>query len=422
MSVDPRRLLPGWFAPVIGTLVELLDGSNTPTIREQLAGRGPHRPGGPDVVPSTVTAVGFDPLPPVDETPNKPPCPPNQVRDQFGGCSFIPSVYDPDTGESRYCITDDECENPERHRKCPAGQFWNGTRCAPPWSPNPFVGLVVGAARESFKRLAQSFLGDFGPPAPKRAPGPSRRRTPRRRPPPKQRPPARPSRPAPGRKLPPRVVPGPIIPGLPADMPSFSINPIDFIIREWQLYTRPLGERRNNPRRGGSRTRGTTFPRMPPVVLPGPQPIPVEIPRVVPRVPTVRSQTRNAGAVSPVPSPPPSPARAPAARPVASPFANPLFALAGLLPGLVSAPPRARIAPRARQPLQRQLTDPINAPIGDPLTPIKAQQVGFATVAEPTNDPCAVRVRDARRRQRAKRKQCKKFTTKTIRVCADKRS
>lgn len=337
-------------------------------------------------------------------------CPPNQVPDQYGGCSFIPKVHDPDTGEARFCITDDECENPERHRRCPPGKYWDrvSDSCKFPWSPNPFL-PGVGVSRAIIAKIAASFLGDLGQPAPKRAPGPARRPSRRRRTAPSKRPPARPTRPAPGR---PRW-PGPRI--VPSTLPDVTLNPIDFVIREFELYTRPLGERRNNPRRGGDRTRAR-FPPMPPVVLPSPGPIPVDIPTPAPRRSSAPRQSAPP-VPSAVPSSPPArprPAPAPRARPVVR--SNPLIdaAISALLSPLVSAPPTLRLVPQAR-PRQQ----PARQPIGDPLSPVQQPALGFATVAEPTNDPCAVRARDARRQQRRRRKQCKKFVNKTIRVCAD---
>jgi len=70
-----------------------------------------------------------------------------------------------------------------------------------------------------------------------------------------------------------------------------------------------------------------------------------------------------------------------------------------------------------------EISDPIRQPIGDPLQPLTPSQqprLGFATTTSPAEDPCAVRVRKIRREQRRRRKECKRFKQKTIRVCADK--
>lgn len=417
MSADDDFTLPSWFPRF-----DL--PRDTPSIEDQLkCPPGTHRELGRGCVPDEApTRLGgltevFDPLPPVDETPNKAPCPPGTVRSPFGDCRDVPRVIDPSTGAPRPCSTDDECENPELFRKCPPGLFWNGSRCALPWTPNPFI-RASEITSAVLHRIAAAVLGDLGAPAPKRAPGPSRRPSRRRRPAPRKRPPARPNRPAPAPRMPPRVVPG--------NLPMSPTNPVQFILREFELYTRPLGERRQNPRRGGARTRAR-FPPLPPVVMPTVPPLEVEIPR-----PAQRSRSN-----APTPAPAPAPARsatpAPSPRVVSrsipSPLSNPLLGL-GL--GLLSSPLFSPPAPRARTSLNRQpsarrveIRDPIRDPIGDPFTPLQPQprqqqQIGRLTVAEPTNDPCAVRARDARRRQRQRRKECKRFVTKTVRVCADK--
>ena len=114
-------------------------------------------------------------------------------------------------------------------------------------------------------------------------------------------------------------------------------------------------------------------------------------------------------------------------------FANPLLgAVIQALPGLLS--PGVRTAPRpslgritSTSRLTELIGDPIRQPIGDPLTPLTPSQqpgLGFQpgsiTVASPDADPCAVRVREKRRAQRERRKKCKRFTTKEIRVCAER--
>lgn len=362
-------------------------------------------------------------LPPVDETPAEDRhCGPNQVPDQYGGCSFIPRVVDPETGAPRYCETDDECENPGEHRKCGVGldgkqEFWNGRECAPPWTPNPFLPIPVRIASAVLHRLAASFLGDLGAPAPKRAPRPSRRPAPRRRAPPPKRPPARPARPPPVRRTP-RTIPN--IPGLPADFPSPTLNPIDFILREWQLYTRPLGERSGNRRRGGARTRAR-FPPMPPITLPAPGSIPIDITTPARSTPNARPDPFPATTPRTAPAPTPRPA----ARPRVAPGAPRINALvSALLSAPLFASPGALPSPRLRpgtqtQPRLRELSQP-----SSPLTPSQQPGVGLqpgrVTVASPEGNPCEVRVREQRRKQRQRRKQCQKFTTKTIRVCADR--
>lgn len=420
---DPGTLadLAWWFASGQGN-VSQAGGPRAPR------GPLPHQPFPNRRAPISDVGTSTElPLPPVYENdPDPRPCPPGFVRRQQPpfDCGRVPQVVDPDHGGTRDCATDDECENPELHRKCGftldgRREYWNGRECAPAWTPNPFTPLPVRIASAVLHRLAASFLGDLGSPAPKRAPRPSRRPPPRRRPPPPKRPPARPARPPPVRRTP-RTIPN--IPGLPADFPSPTLNPIDFILREWQLYTRPLGERSGNRRRGGARTRAR-FPPMPPISLPAPGPIPVDIPTPARSTPNARPDPFPPAVPSPGRSPAPSPRPAPRpARAAPARLINPLISalLSAPLYGSPGSLPSPRLRPRSQpQPRLRELSQP-----SSPLTPSQQPGVGLqpgrVTVASPEGNPCEVRVREQRRKQRQRRKQCQKFTTKTIRVCADR--
>lgn len=245
-------------------------------------------------------------------------------------------------------------------------------------------------------------------PAPKRRP--ARRRTPSTRPAPApipEGPPApAPDRPAPSRLPLPRV----------KDLPW---RGVPFIIEEWRRYIegpRPVPRTPGPPTRTSPRTRPTTFPPLPAPAIPGPRAIPVDLPTRSPRGfpervpgPSYDPFIVAPPAGRPVFTPSPTPASRPATQPrIAFPLA----------PGFPSSRPRPSRAPAPRaQPSLRQLEQP-----GSPLTPVQPGPLGLGriTVASPTADPCAVRVRDARRKQRERRKECKKFVTKTIRVCADK--
>lgn len=265
-------------------------------------------------------------------------------------------------------------------------------------------------------------------PAPKRpparprwtrpAPGAPRAPTPKRVEPPVRVPTPAPPRPAPPVKRPsPTVTPN--IPGLPADLPPFTINPIEWILREWELYTTP-GRHDSPPQRhgrGGKRNRPVKFPRLPSPVIPVPGSIPVELPTGVPSGRPASSPIfRPRGVPAPVvgdpfvvAAPSPTPRYVPRGTP-AQPRRLPL------------APPRfnpARV-PRST-PFDRPRTQPRPAQVSNPAlgTPLQPQRLG-QTKAEPSNDPCAVRARDARRKQRRRRKECRRFVTKEIRVCAEK--
>jgi Type IV secretory pathway, VirB10 components len=333
----------------------------------------------------------------------------------------------------------------------------------------------------------------LGDPAPKPSPGPTRRPSRRRRTAPSKRPPARPRRPrpipgtpdvpteppAPKKVEPPprrrQTPPGPPSrPGMPPifepappeqlpqpgkvkefekDLPPFTINPIEWVLRQYDLYTRPIGSPTTNPRRrGGKRNRPTKFPPVPPIALPAPGPIAVDIPTPGKRdansifgppaddpfiranVPAGYPETLRRQLEDPFqhvlesemavgPPPERAPARPLPRAPTVSPaelFSLSPFPLGGLRPqpkARTSSPRSLRRQQRRRPAERQQLFE--RMPIGDPLTPVQPQTLGF-TRADPTSDPCAVRARDARRRQRRRRKECKKFTTKTIRVCADK--
>lgn len=404
-DVIPRIPLP---------VIPVLPPRDTPSVPDQLrCPPGQHRDLG------TLKCVDDATTPPklVELREGELPCPPGTRRVPNIGCVTLPGP-DPSMPD-RVIVPPPSICPPGQVR----GQYGN---CVPIWTPNPFEGMPrnIGSA---LRGLTQFWLGELGKPRPK--PAPRRRRAPRR-----TRPPARPPRrtapprppPAPPRPAPPRVVPPsrPVVP-IPRGLPT--INPIGMVLEFWKRYTDAIGERTKNPRRGGNRTRAQ-FPRMPPVSIPVPATIPVELPRPQPR-------TRNVPSPAPTTQPRPAPSPAPRPRP-AAPRARPLLS-PSLLLGSISGPILGLLAPRVSSvprptlgrvtlPRQRlvEISDPMRNPIGDPLTPIKSPvpglQPGRVTVASPTNDPCAVRARDARRRQRARRKQCKKFTTKTIRVCAER--
>ena len=384
--------MPDFRIPLpLPSVVPLLPPRNTPTIRDQLEC--------PEGYYRSIKTGACIPKP--EGAPSTRP----------------PTVFDPDTGGIRPCATDDECENPEDHQPppCPPGYTRSGFggKCARPFVP--------GFPALSFLGLIERYLGKK---APRRSPGPSRRRAPRRRAPPPKRPPARPRRPPPGapvRRTPRRAIPW------PDGFPAPTLNPIDFVIDQFYELTRDLGQRTGMNRRGGNRTRMPPT-RMPPVTIPVPSTIPVVLPRPQP-MPARR--TSNAEPVPGVPARAPITRRAPAPRPRSAPRSVLRSVLPGVLsnvlvgllsPALFSPPTAFALSPMPRaQPQPRPAPRPLSPqPIGDPLTPVQGQQLGFATVASPDADPCAVRARDARRRQRKKRKECKKFTYRKIKVCADK--
>lgn len=385
---------------------------------------------GPDF--PTIPRLPFIPLlPPRNDTVLFPKCGPDEIVDiKTGRCIPRPTpptpvpLPEPPRSPFEPCGTDEECENPP---PCPPGytRSGRGAACARPFS-------LLPAITNAFQFFLPSANADVvGAPSPRRSPGPSRRRAPRRRTPAPKRPPARTPRTKPV-KRPPGAPRGPVRPrkGVPwpEGFPAPTLNPIDFVLEQYRLLTRPLGEPTTNPRRrGGYRTRMPPT-RMPPVKIPVPASIPVELPP-----PPARRMPSS------VPSPSPSPTSLPTAAPSPRPGSRAIpRARTSPTPGLRLAPLLSTLlAPLFSVPSMPLSLQPFNAPsarptprpvprtqpsspVGDPLGPVQQPALGFATTTSPAEDPCAVRVRKIRREQRRRRKECKRFTTKTIRVCADK--
>lgn len=132
----------------------------------------------------------------------------------------------------------------------------------------------------------------------------------------------------------------------------------------------------------------------------------------------------------PSPNPMPGPARAPARRAVpqepAFPWPSELLPRSGRRTQPRTPRPTRRPLPR-EQPLTLQPGQPIGAdmPIGSIYDPLPSQPSPqpnpSPSVPNAPNDPCRAAATEQKREQRRRRKECKKFTTKTIRVCADKR-
>lgn len=324
----------------------------------------------------------------------------------------------------------------------PVSPFETGTLTQLPGSPVDVVPPVAPPPRSAPAPI-------FGSASPSPAPIPRQpRRAPRRRPPKRAVPRRRPSIPRPVRPRAPSIpkkIPIPRLPSLPG-----GINPIGFIIEEWRRYLdafyRPTPG--GGPRRGGKRTR---LPPPAPPALPAPVQIPMDmsvlgdfnvrrpetldeyIDRVDNSIFDARRNRMLDVGVDPstlYSAVPYEVFRQPGLDP--TPNARPrTFEGSGLLPSpavpsMFTLDPyrllqRQRQPSRLRQPRPREqtnlrelrnLTPPKNPALG-----LQPQQLGNITIAEPTSDPCAVRARDARRRQRAKRKKCQKFVYKRIRVC-----
>lgn len=245
---------------------------------------------------------------------------------------------------------------------------------------------------------------------------PSRRSPPARRTPrvPLPEPPAAPQPDATPARRPPLKIPLPrVVPSIPGALGGLWRRLLDEYIKPRPRVNNPGG-----PRRGGERTR---------------QPSPL---------PPLPSQP------SPSPIPIPTPSPAPSSRPQGNVFDNPLPALGydpftyawpaapgrGIGTGVSPAParspagsplslsssPQSRSRPRDR----RRARNPF--PQSDPGTrrttqpqrsPLTSLQPGQLELPQRESDPCAARARDAKRRQRKKRKECKEFVTKEIRVC-----
>lgn len=326
-----------------------------------------------------------------------------------------PIVYDPDTGGTKRCETDDECENPEQHRPppCPPGQTRSGPggRCAQPFdrARGPLPAPILRPP----------------PPATPADVAPPRARAPR-----------------PGRIS--RV--GSALGGVYAwVLGTLVFGPYLGTSSDWK----PLPQSSGPPRRKGKKVRTRLPPELErerikilgPVWIPeygvdpttrrnprvfSPQPLPPR-PQPMPRKgPSVRTVPTPTGWTlgDPIPGPaydpytyaPPTPSPRRPAQPFPQPRAPAFPFPTGLPLDPRLAPrrvPRLRDRPLTPQPRRVQLPrQPTFTPNPNPSPLAFAQPL-----AQPTqSNPCTAQ-RTARRR---KQKQCKKFTTKTIRVCADK--
>lgn len=263
-------------------------------------------------------------------------------------------------------------------------------------------------------------------PAPRRQPRRRRTRRTREKPKPRRTRPTRPSVPrveppqpeAPSpRKSPPIKIP------LPRTLPSVPGLLFDIwkTLLDEYLKPRPRVNNPGGPRRGGERTRQPN--PLPPMSLPSPGPLNVPpLPSPTPRAPPSEIFTAPSTVSSPFPDPytyVPAPARAPATRPSPRRQLGPQYLVGNPFP--MSQPQRS---PLRRQPRRQGERDPLrerdipqqrNPPRqSQPLTPLRSGQLESTPY---NSDPCAMRARETKRRQRQKRKECKKFVTKEIRVC-----
>lgn len=285
----------------------------------------------------------------------------------------------------------------------------------------------------------------FGAATPQPAPAPRPRRRPRRR-----------SRPAPRRGRPtrrptPRIPwpeppqsPTPDSPPRPAKAPGRRPLPIPTSVPDalfglwWRLWEEYLTPRRRRtpgggPRRGGARTRQPTSPGR--VTVPMPGPLPVDLPtRSTERSPRQSEIFQPPAALpSPFPDPYATPApapgtprqqqTAPAARSRSRLFqlGNPL---AWSMPQVRTGSRRDPSRNRGREPSSTQrFRDTLRGNIGDfalqpkrpQLTPLQRGRLDLQS--QPSQDPCAQRARDQKRRQRERRKNCKRWVKKEIFVC-----
>lgn len=275
-------------------------------------------------------------------------------------------------------------------------------------------------------------------------PAPRRRRRAPKKTPPRRRTPPKPRRPvfptpeppqspdAPPRPRPvvrPRVLPN--IGDIPTSVPGALIDIWRGLLDEY-LRPRTRPSPGGGPRRGGERTRQPTPPPSP--TVPGTVPIPVSIPRPTPtpRAPLPQEDIFS-GYPSPIPDPfsnnpwaSPSTPRPSPARPSPRPRGGPSGLLSPALGALLSQPARnpskrPRTGRRSRpRDDDFQRTQPgrgvqPNVPGTTGLTPFQRGQLDLPP--QNSSDPCAQRARDARRRQRRRRKECTKWVTKEIRVC-----
>lgn len=341
-----------------------------------------------------------------------------------------PVVFDPETGGTKRCETDDECENPERYRPppCPPGQTRSGPggRCAQPFTrarmPIPQMPTVI------YEPVYQ----------PRTSPAPS---------PADRLPRQRAARPARGI--------GGLLGGVYAWVLGTLVLGPYLGGDDWQPAPRSSGPPRRTRRPPGPSQDVPPFyryegpwPYTPGTALPGPIPMPstrrttapgrntrgIPAPRALP--PRPRSMPRAQPTVSPVPAPapwtlgdplpelgydpytvaPPTPAPRRPAQPFPQPRA-PAFPFPTGLPlsprvgtrRTVRSTPRTLTSQPRRVQLPRQ---PSFTPNPNPSPLAFAQPM-----AQPaSSNPCTAQREQRRRKQKA----CKKFTTKTIRVCADR--
>lgn len=290
----------------------------------------------------------------------------------------------------------------------------------------------------------------FGSPAPQPAPAPRpRRRVRRRAKPPARRRPARrtlpklpfpeppqsptPDGPAPRPKIPTRRIPIPIPIDIPTSIPEAMFGLWKRLLDEYlQPHYPPTPG--GGPRRGGGRTRQPTPPGRVNVPLPGQ--LPVDLP--TPSRERSPRQSEIFQPTAPVPSPFPDPSAQPSAMPAG--YGRPAAAPARQRRGLLVAPlvpgsvPQVRIRSgrqRGRQTPRTQTRDPSLSPgrlgyvdelgqsrFGGTTPQLTALQRGQLDLPpEQASNPCTQRARDAKRRQRKRRKECTKWVTKEIRVC-----
>lgn len=271
-------------------------------------------------------------------------------------------------------------------------------------------------------------------PRPRRRPArrrtrPARRGRPERRPSPRIPFPEPPSAPTPdsppARRPTPRKLP------LPSSVPDALF---DLWRRLWDEYLMPrdIFERvrrgSRSPRRGGARTRQPTPPGR--VTVPMPGPLPVDLPTPQGRPTPSEIFQPPAALPSPFPDPSAFPATVPSAPPASAPGRRlSRRRLVNVEPFLPFSVPQVRLGSRRNPRRDPGRTSPGTGRLRDlgrlgqllqpsarpGLTPL--QQGRLDLPSQPSSDPCAQRARDAKRRQRKKRKECKKFVTKEIRVC-----
>lgn len=287
---------------------------------------------------------------------------------------------------------------------------------------------VTDANRSILGRVLQDLSDvslDIADGLPKRAPRPSRRGPRRRRGAPRRAPPRRTAPPKVPPNAPPRTPPGrtpPKAPPAPNTRPSPWIVPrapqgdplsdsLLVLMPEWTKvfydWMHPV-----RPPTGGPPTRGTSRvpqPKPPVATIDFPAPSDLPIPsRDLPASEPIYTPEIVPGQVSSpaMPNPVYAPSSSPSSSSLPSKLAMP--SLQPLLQQLLFQQPSSRPR-RAPRPLTPQ-------PEPD-LTPRQQPGLGFASTPAPSSDPCAVRAREAKRRQRKRREKCTKFKYKRIRVC-----